>query len=80
LYVRELVRRYLPDTLTAFLQVPAAQRDTPGTDGRSALVLLGEQLGLLQSELSRREALLVQVSTEALQQQQRFLQAKHPRA
>ena len=78
-YVSELVRRYLPDTLTAFLQVPAAQRGTQGADGRTALQLLEEQLSLLQTELSRREALLVQVAGEALQQQHRFLQAKHRR-
>jgi hypothetical protein len=76
-YITELVRRYLPDTLQAYLQVPAAQRTVAAADGSSALAMLGDQLSQLQAELSRREALLVQGASEALQKQQRFLQAKH---
>ena len=75
-YVIELVRRYLPDTLHAYLQVPINQRETPTADGRSASVLLQEQIEVLQTELSKREALLVQLASEGLHQQQRFLKSK----
>jgi hypothetical protein len=77
-YLGELVRRYVPDTLSAYLQVPAGQRNTvvPETS-LSASALLDEQLALLQAELIRIEKLLVEGSHEALQQQQRFLSAKH---
>lgn len=70
------------DTVLAHLapQVPTAQRMVAMVamvDGASALDMLGDQLSQLQAELSRREALLAQVTSEALQQQQRFLRAKH---
>nr|WP_315244240.1 hypothetical protein [uncultured Albidiferax sp.] len=78
-YLVELVRRYLPDTLAAFLAVPSGQREVPGAQGGpSALALLGDQLRLLHTELSRREVLLVQNTHGALEKQQRFLHAKHP--
>ena len=84
-YVTECVRRYLPDTLQAYLQVPRQQRDqalaagpsTPATG--SANDLLNAQLALLQTELDRREQALNRASTQALQQQQRFLEAKGSR-
>lgn len=77
LYVIELVRRYLPDSLSAFLQVPRGQRMRAETGQASALTLLNEQLALLHAELLRRERHLVQARQAALEQQQRFLQAKH---
>lgn len=78
-YLAELVRRYLPDTLAAFLAVPSGQREVAGAQGGpSAVALLGDQLRLLQSELSRREQLLVHNTHGALEKQQRFLHAKHP--
>jgi hypothetical protein len=76
-YVIELVRRYVPDSLAAYLHVPAAQRNMAGANGEpSALDLLNGQLALLQTELSSREQLLVQGTHAALQQQDRFLQSK----
>ena len=83
-YVTECVRRYLPDTLQAYLQVPRNSRaqPTPATLGAgsepapSADDLLSTQLALLQTELGRREQALNSASTEALQKQQRFLKAK----
>lgn len=84
-YVTECVRRYLPDTLQAYLQVPRHSRaqaaSTAPTDAgnaelTSADALLATQLALLQTELARREQALTSASTEALQKQQRFLQAK----
>ena len=83
-YVTECVRRYLPDTLQAYLQVPRHSRaqPTPATLGAgsepapSADDLLSTQLALLQTELGRRKQALNSASTEALQKQQRFLKAK----
>ncbi|MCX7256023.1 MAG: hypothetical protein NTZ64_04625 [Polaromonas sp.] len=77
LYVIEAIRRYIPDTLSAYLQVPPAQRALPGAQaGPSADQLLLAQLALLQSELEQREQLLHAGSVEPLLRQQRFLQAK----
>ena len=77
-YVRELVRRYLPDSLSAYLQVPPTQRHLPGPQGgKSANLLLQDQIAMLCGELSHRECLLAQDSHAALQQQERFLKAKH---
>jgi len=77
LYVIEAIRRYIPDTLSAYLQVPPAQRALPGPQtGPSADQLLLTQLALLQSELAQREQLLHAGSVEPLLRQQRFLQAK----
>jgi hypothetical protein len=76
-FVVECVRRYLPDTLQAYLDIPATVRDAHTADAPSpAQESLGEQLDLLQAELGRREALLARGATERLQQQQRFLEAK----
>ena len=84
-YVTECVRRYLPDTLQAYLQVPRHSRalaastaptDVGSAESTSADALLAAQLALLQTELARREQALNSASTEALQKQQRFLQAK----
>lgn len=83
-YTVEFVRRYLPDTLEAYLLVPALQRGQ-ATDGQSsgqsslqssADALLLAQLRLLQTELNQRETRLGQLRTGALEQQGRFLQAK----
>lgn len=79
LYVVESLRRYIPDTLGAYLQVPAAQRAVPGADGPSANALLLDQLALLQSELAQREQRLHGSAVEALRRQQRFLQSKATR-
>lgn len=77
LYIIECLRRYLPDTLQAYLDVPAHLRVTGLADElTSAQVLLNQQLDLLQSELHRREQQLDRSATVPLQQQQRFLQAK----
>lgn len=78
LYIAECLRRYLPDSLQGWLQVPSHLREVPG-DGAapSAQALLDQQLDLLQEALHQRERKLGQAATEQLQQQQRFLKAKH---
>ena len=74
LYIAECVRRYLPDSLQGWLQVPAHLR---ASGSPTPQMLLDEQLGLLQTELTRREQKLGRGAAEQLLQQQRFLKAKH---
>ncbi|MEO7160737.1 MAG: hypothetical protein ABJA84_06605 [Polaromonas sp.] len=77
LYVIECIRRYIPDTLSAYLQVPPAQRALPGPQAAaSADHLLQGQLALLQAELEQREQRLHESAVEPLLRQQRFLQSK----
>ena len=76
MYVNECLRRYLPDSLQAYLAVPSAQRTLPLADGQTAHGLLLGQLTLLHQELQAREAKLARSASEALLRQQRFLQAK----
>lgn len=77
LYVVECLRRYIPDTLTAYLQVPTAQRAVADAQtGQSADSLLLQQLALLQAELERRSQKLAAAAIEPLLRQQRFLEAK----
>lgn len=76
-YVLECVRRYLPDSLHAYLQVPARARavsvdaQTPSPDA-----LLLTQLQQMHRKLLSCEQALDHASTEALQRQQRFLAAR----
>ena len=77
MYVIECIRRYIPDTLTAYMQVPTAQRALPGLQAaRSADQILLDQLALLQSELELREQRLQGSAVEPLLRQQRFLESK----
>jgi hypothetical protein len=76
LYCNECLRRYLPDSLQAWLAVPAGQRDAPLAEGRSAQALLLQQLAQLRAEMEKREHKLARGAAEALLRQQRFLDAK----
>ncbi len=77
LYVREAVRRYIPDTLTAYLNVPQKDRASLVIDGsKPALDLLRDQLAMIQHQIEASETRLVQGAGEALMRQQRFLAAK----
>ena len=77
LFIRETVRRYVPDSLQAYLQVPQAEREIRVIDSeKTATVLLHGQIALIAQQLHQREARLTQLSGEALLQQQRFLAAK----
>ena len=77
LFIRETIRRYVPDTIQACLKVPTADRETRVIDdGKTAIVLLHAQLTLIDAQLQQREARLSQLAGEALLQQQRFLAAK----
>lgn len=77
LYLHECVRRYIPDSLLAYLSVPAEHRHRPlGADGATATDTLGSQLALIQQALDDKEAKTAAGAGEALLRQQRFLQAK----
>ena len=77
LYVGEAVRRYIPDSITSYLQIPAKDREAlPLENGQTASTLLHAQLALLAQELAVREARLGQVAGEDLLRQQRFLATK----
>lgn len=82
LYLQQCVKRYLPDTLLAYLKVPSTHRhQAPPQGGSSAAQALMSQLALIQQTLERHEALGVAAACEPLMRQERFLQAKtrHPR-
>lgn len=80
MYVTECVRRYLPDTLQSYLKVPQDQRSAAVLEGgQSAQSLLRSQLGLLRTELEKREAKMAKSAGEHLLRQQRFLQSKKSR-
>jgi hypothetical protein len=77
LYLTELLRRYLPDSLRAYLQVPKDQRVAPVLmQGGTASSLLMGQLQMLCSELDKREKKLLISKAEQLLRQQRFLESK----
>ena len=77
MFIRACVRRYLPDSISAFLRVPQKDRETlPIAEGKTALALLHDQIDMLQSQLQIKEDRLTQAAGESLMQQQRFLAAK----
>jgi hypothetical protein len=76
-YVGEAVRRYIPDTITACLQVPAKDRARLVLENnQTAMDLLHAQLALIAHELGLRETDLSQATGEDLLRQHRFLAAK----
>ena len=80
LYLRECLRRYVPDSLQAYLRVPVAQRQAPlpGNQPCARAALL-QQLGLLLHEVQLREQKLGHSAAEQLLRQQRFLASKASR-
>ncbi len=80
LYVIELVRRYVPDSIHAYLLVPKNQRSTQTLEnGETAVSLLLMQIQLLCLELAKREQKLTKSSADNLLRQQRFLESKSSR-
>ena len=80
LFLRECLRRYLPDTLQAYLRVPAAQRRQVLHEGQpSAHDALLQQLALLHGEILAREKKIGRSAAEVLATQQRFLESKKSR-
>lgn len=76
-FIRETIRRYVPDSIEACLKLAAPDRESRLIDGdKTAVALLHAQLNLLDTQLRQCEARLNQLAGEALLQQQRFLAAK----
>lgn len=76
-FVQQSVARYLPDSLEAYLRVPAERRRQPLSDGQpSADEALVQQLATLLEGLQRRLQPLHDEAGEALLRQQRFLDVK----
>jgi hypothetical protein len=76
-FVQLSVTRYLPDSLEAYLRVPAARRREPlASGGPSADAALVQQLTTLHEGLQRRLLPLQNEAGEALLRQQRFLDVK----
>ena len=80
LYLRECLRRYIPDSVQAYLRVPALQRDQILlSDQPCAQTALGQQLDLLNAEIQLREKKIGRSAAEGLASQQRFLASKKSR-
>ena len=80
LYLRECLRRYVPDSIAAYLRVPVAQRAQQlWNDQPCAQVALRQQLDLLLEEICLRETKIGRSAAEQLAGQQRFLAAKKSR-
>lgn len=76
-FVLQTVVRYLPDSLDAFLRLPAARRAAPLAEGEpSADEALVQQLSALDERLQRCLRAGHDEAAEALLRQQRFLDAK----
>lgn len=75
LYINECVRRYIPDTLDAYLSVNVSA-PLATAEGSVGLQMALEQLELLRAELGRREQKIMRSATESLHRQRRFLEAK----
>ena len=80
MYLRECLRRYVPDSVEAYLRVPAAQRIVPLlNDQPCAQTALHQQLDLLLEEIRLREKKIGRSAAEKLANQQRFLASKKSR-
>lgn len=67
LFLREAVRRYIPDWINSCLRVPQKDRGTLVIDGnKPALDLLHDQLQMVQQQLDAREAKLTRVGRSAV--------------
>ncbi len=76
-FIRETVRRYLPDSIASYLRVPQKDRASLVIDdGKTASDLIHAQLDMLEQQLSAKEIRLTQMAGESLMRQQRFLAAK----
>jgi hypothetical protein len=76
-FVQLCVERYLPDSLQAYLRIPAARRAEALAPGEpSADAALEQQLATLHEGLQRRLLPLQNEAGEALLRQQRFLDQK----
>ena len=75
--VRETVLRYLPETLANYVALPPVFRSTRALkDGKTARVLLGEQLALLDNTMGEIVANVAKADAQALLANGKFLEMK----
>jgi len=75
--IRQTALEYLPQTLTRYLSLPPAYRNTfPVQDGKTATQLLVEQLTLLDDTMKKVVANVLADDTQALLANGRFLSSK----
>lgn len=75
--VKETVLRYLPETLANYVELPPVFRTTRALkDGKTAKVLLGEQLSVLDDRLKEVVASVAASDATALVANGRFLESK----
>ncbi|MET0333796.1 MAG: hypothetical protein ABW190_05950 [Rhizobacter sp.] len=79
LYLSECFRRYVPDSIDAYLSIPQAQRANAIDAERPATALFLDQLALLQADIDTLEQKVHRESGDRLLQQQRFLETKRRR-
>ena len=76
-FIRESVRRYLPDSIASYLRVPQKDRASLMIDdGKTASDLIHAQLDMIEQQLAAKEIRLTQAAGESLMRQQRFLASK----
>ncbi len=76
-YITQAAKQYVPDALQAFLAIPPDdQSKALGLDGKSAVMLLEEQLQLIAAKLAQLQQELLQQHGQKLLVQKRFLQEK----
>ena len=76
-FIREAVRRYLPDSVASYLRVPQKDRASLVIEeGKTASDLMHAQLDMIEQQLTAKEIRLTQMAGESLMRQQRFLAAK----
>lgn len=77
MYLVECLRRYIPDSLEAYLRVPREQRKQAILpEGASAEEAMLKQLHLIQDEIEMRDKKISRSAAEDLLKQQRFLESK----
>jgi len=75
--VRSTATTYLPDTLNAYLAVPAAYRNTaPIADGKTARQIVGEQLTVLAAKMKEIAQNTAADDAQALLANGRFLKER----
>jgi hypothetical protein len=75
--VRSTATAYLPDTLNAYLAVPAAYRNTaPVADGKTARQIVGEQLTVLAAKMKEIAQNTAADDAQALLANGRFLKER----
>ena len=80
MFLVECLRRYIPDSLDAYLRVPPAQRRQALSPQESSPEdALAQQLMMLQDEIEKRSKKIGRSAAEDLLKQQRFLESKKSR-